>query len=197
MKFLLHQPGAQRERIYGEHTLGCSHLIGFTGSLTLKSSADLTFPLFSPWLSSFVLASSTTPPVVSVKVYDKVTGKRSQAQSQLSIHSCPCPIFLHLSPSLPLWGTGGVISTERPLPCSVKHRVDSVLPRSKRVRSRRTWWQDLRGWRLLHLDQWASGLYSGEVLWDVLCLASLQWGARIIKQRGFNYEHLIIFWVWN
>lgn len=34
--------------------------------------------------------------------------------------------------------------------------------RSKRVWSRRSRRQDLRGWRLLHLDQRASGLHSGE-----------------------------------
>lgn len=37
-----------------------------------------------------------------------------------------------------------------------------VQHRSERVWSRRSRRQDLRGWRLLHLDQRASGVHSGE-----------------------------------
>lgn len=40
----------------------------------------------------------------------------------------------------------------------------STLCRSKWVWGGRSWWQDLCGWRILHLDQWAAGVHSGERL---------------------------------
>lgn len=97
----------------------CSRTWSFTLSLHVTvfgrgsrglGSGDFTTPPSSStpaWLSSFVPGPS--PPIISVKVEGKVTAKRAGAQSWLSVHTRPCPIFLHLSPSLTLGGRGSHI----------------------------------------------------------------------------------------
>ncbi len=83
--------------------------VGWSNLFLTGLKVQVIPPSFSTpvWLSSFVVGS--LPSIISVKVEGKVTGKTTGAQSWLSMHSRPCPIFLHLSPSQPLGGHGSHI----------------------------------------------------------------------------------------
>lgn len=169
MEYHLHQHGPKgtRDTVYPVYTLGCGRTLSF--HVFNEGWQGLKFR----WLyySSLLLYSRMTFLFCSLLLWypQKFKTKSRESEPELNlgspVHSCPCPIFLHLSLSLSLClprGDVEVILSECPLLGTVKHCVVSVLPRSKWVRSSRPRWQDLCGWRILHLDQRASGMHSGE-----------------------------------